>query len=502
MLNHRSHTSADVDLRSIAKQAMLDRGFLIQVPDEAQAQLKSEKEPAFETLKLPDLTSWMWSSIDNDDSRDLDQIEYAKKEDAGTRIYIGIADVDWFVPLNTALDQAAQHNTTSVYTGIMTFSMLPERLSTDLSSLNENVKRLAMVTEMLVGVDGTILESSVYPAVVQNHAQLTYNAVAAWLDGKKDLLEPAASDVTARVLDKIVHNNELADQLRLQNEVAEQLRERRHLAGALSLETSELQPILSPEGHVIDLDVRRPNRASLIIEDLMVAANQVTASLLEQKNFPSIQRVVKDPERWDRIVTLARTLGGNLPPEPDAKSLEGFLKQQRRVNPDHFQDLSLSIIKLLGRGEYELKSPGTASPGHFGLAVQHYSHSTAPNRRFPDLLTQRLLKGALAGKGTGYGIGELQSLAERCTQKEDDANKVERLVRKCIAATVMRSHLGEKFTAIVTGASDKGTWVRVSAPPVEGKLNGAVRGLEVGDRVEVELHSVDPYQGFIDFQRL
>ena len=500
MLNHRSHTSADVDLRSIAKQAMIDRGFLIQVPEEAQRQLDVEREPAFETLKVPDLTSWMWSSIDNDDSRDLDQVEYAKKEQAGTRIYIGIAEVDWFVPLNTPLDQAAQHNTTSVYTGIMTFPMLPERLSTDLSSLNENVKRLAMVTEMLVGVDGAILESSVYPAVVQNHAQLTYNAVAAWLEGKQDSKSPESSDITARVFEKIRHHEELADQLKLQNEAAKQLRQKRHLSGALSLETTELRPILSPEGHVIDLDVRRPNPATLLIEDLMVAANQVTASFLDQKNVPSIQRVVRDPERWDRIVNLASTLGGNLPSEPDAASLEGFLKQQRRANPDHFQDLSLAIVKLLGRGEYVLKAPGKASPGHFGLAVRHYSHSTAPNRRYPDLLTQRLLKGALTGKGAGYASGALESLAERCTKKEDDANKVERLVRKCIAATVMRSHVGEKFTAIVTGSSDKGTWVRVSAPLVEGKLTGPIRDLDVGDRVEVQLRSVDPYRGFIDFQ--
>jgi len=493
--------NAEVDLRSIAQRAMLDRGFLIKFPAEAQTQSGVEREPAFETLKLPDLTSWMWSSIDNDDSRDLDQIEYATTEKGGTRIYIGVADVDWFVPLNSALDHAAQHNTTSVYTGIMTFPMLPERLSTDLSSLNENVKRLAVVVEMLVGMDGAILESSVYPAVVQNHAQLTYNAVAAWLEGKQDSSKDR-SDITARVLEKIVHNDELADQLNLQNEAAERLRERRHQAGALSLETTELQPILSREGHVIDLDIRRPNRASLLIEDLMVAANQVTALLLEEKNVPSIRRVVKDPERWDRIVTLASTLGGNLPSEPNAKSLEDFLKQQRRVNPDHFHDLSLSIVKLLGRGEYVLKSPGDASPGHFGLAVQHYSHSTAPNRRYPDLLTQRLLKAALAGKGTLYTIPELETLAEHCTQKEDDANKVERTVRKCVAATVMRSHIGEKFSAIVTGASDKGTWVRVSTPPVEGKLNGTFQRLDVGDRVEVRLRSVDPYRGFIDFQLL
>ena len=331
--------NAEVDLRSIAQRAMLDRGFPIQFPAEAQTQSRVESEPAFETLKLPDLTSWMWSSIDNDDSRDLDQIEYATTEKGGTRIYIGVADVDWFVPLNSALDHAAQHNTTSVYTGIMTFPMLPERLSTDLSSLNENVKRLAVVVEMLVGMDGAILESSVYPAVVQNHAQLTYNAVAAWLEGKQDSSKDR-SDITARVLEKIVHNDELADQLNLQNEAAERLRERRHQAGALSLETTELQPILSREGHVIDLDIRRPNRASLLIEDLMVAANQVTALLLEEKNVPSIRRVVKDPERWDRIVTLASTLRGNLPSEPNAKSLEDFLKQQRRVNPDHFHDLS------------------------------------------------------------------------------------------------------------------------------------------------------------------
>jgi exoribonuclease II len=500
MLNHRSHNPADVDLRAIAKQAMLDRGFLIQVPEEAQTQLKGEREPAFETLKVRDLTSWLWSSIDNDDSRDLDQVEYAKKEEAGTRIYIGIADVDWFVPPDTALDLAAQHNTTSVYTGIVTFPMLPERLSTDLSSLNENVKRLAMVTEMVVGADGAILESSVYPALVQNHAQLTYKAVALWLDGKKAVADPAAPDITARVLERISRNDELADQLKLQNEAAERLRERRHLAGALSLETTELQAVLSSEGQVIDLDARRPNRATVLIEDLMVATNQVTASLLDQKNVASIRRVVKDPARWDRIVILAGTLGGNLPPEPDAKSLEDFLKQQRRVNPDHFHELSLSIVKLLGRGQYVLKTPGDASPGHFGLAVQHYSHSTAPNRRYPDLLTQRLLKGALAGEGPAYSAAELESLADRCTRKEDDANKVERLVRKSIAATVMGSHFGEKFAAVVTGASDKGTWVRIVAPPVEGRLNGAIQGLDVGDRVEVQLRSVDPNRGFIDFQ--
>jgi len=496
-----SHTPAHVDLQSIARQAMLDRGFLIRFPENAETQSKVEEEPPFETLKVRDLSSWMWSSIDNDDSRDLDQIEYAKKEERGVRVFVGIADVDWFVPLNSALDQAAQHNTTSVYTGILTFPMLPEHLSTNLSSLNENVKRLAMVFEMLVGTDGAVLESAVYPAVVQNHAQLTYNAVALWLEEKQNggLRVATHTAVTSRVLDRIDHSKELAEQLLLQDQVAERLREKRHESGALSLETTELQPVLSTEGNVVDLDTRKPSRASRLIEDLMVAANQVAASFLEARNVPSIRRVVKDPERWDRIVALASTFGGELPSQPDASSLENFLKQQRKANPDHYHDLSLSIVKLLGRGEYVVKTPGKSSPGHFGLAVQHYSHSTAPNRRYPDLLTQRLLKAATAGKNTVYTVDELEGLATRCTQKEDDANHVERLVRKCMAATVMRSRLGEKFTAIVTGTTAKGTWVRVSAPPVEGKLEGATHGLAVGDRVQVQLHSVDPYRGFIDF---
>lgn len=500
--DHHSRAFAKVDLRAIARQAMLDRGFLVQFPDGAEAQTRAAAEPEFDKVNVRDLTSWLWSSIDNDDSKDLDQVEYAKKENSGVRIYVGIADVDSFVPLNSALDQVAQHNTTSVYTGVVTFPMLPERLSTNLSSLNENVKRLAMIVEMLVGMDGVVLESAVYPAVVQNHAQLTYNAVTVWLEETRggEARPMKLSEITARVLTRIDQNQELTEQLILQDEVAERLRQRRHESGALSLETTELQPVLSPEGQVVDLGTRKPTRASRLIEDLMVAANQLTASFLEERNLPSIRRVVKDPERWDRIVALAGALGSPLPLEPDASSLEGFLKQQRVENPDHYHDLSLSVVKLLGRGEYAVKTPGKASPGHFGLAVQHYSHSTAPNRRYPDLLTQRLLKAALAGKNSVYSVAELESLAARCTQKEDDANKVERQVRKSIAATVMRSHIGERFAAIVTGTSSKGTWVRVSAPPVEGKLEDAVRGLSVGDRVEVQLHSVDPYQGFIDFQ--
>jgi exoribonuclease-2 len=475
---------------------MRDRGFLVKSPPDAVEQLKTETEPPLDSLKVADLSSWLWSSIDNDESRDLDQIEYAKKEAGGTRIYIGIADVDWFVPLNSALDRAAVRNTTSVYTGVETFPMLPDKLSTDLSSLNEAAKRLAIVVEILVtdrGDDGRIQESSVYPAIVQNGAQLTYNGVAAWLEGE-------SSEAGTATLQKIQKSEELQAQIRMQDTAAALLRKRRHEAGALSFHTSELQPIISVDGAVIDLQARRQNRASFLVEDFMIAANQATATFLDQKSLPSLRRVVRDPERWERIVALAASLGGNLPPEPDAKSLEAFLQQQQRLNPAHFSDLSLSVIKLLGRGEYVLKLPGDDAPGHFGLAVQNYSHSTAPNRRYPDLVTQRLLKKAFAGTKSPYSTDDLQALAKHCTEREDAAGKVERFVKKCAAATILVSRIGQRFDAVVSGISAAGTWVRLSHPPVEGKLMGSVGHLDVGHRVQVRLVSADPEQGFIDFE--
>lgn len=484
------------NLKAIAEQAMRERGFLVKSPPEAIEQLKTETEPPLDSLKVVDLSSWLWSSIDNDESRDLDQIEYAKKEAGGTRIYVGIAEVDWFVALNSALDRAAVQNTTSVYTGVETFPMLPDKLSTDLSSLNEGAKRLAIVVEILVsdgGDDGRILESSVYPAIVQNGAQLTYNGVAAWLDGESS----AAGTAT---FEKIQKSKELQDQIRMQEKAAVFLRQRRHEAGALSFHTSELQPITSADGTVIDLQARRQNRASFLVEDFMIAANQSTATFLDQKGLPTLRRVVRDPERWQRIVALARSLGGNLPAEPDAKSLEEFLQQQQRLNPAHFSDLSLSVIKLLGRGEYVLKLPGDQAPGHFGLAVRNYSHSTAPNRRYPDLVTQRLLKAAFAGTNSPYSADDLRALAKHCTEREDAAGKVERLVKKCAAATLLVSRIGERFDAVVSGISAAGTWVRLSHPPVEGKLIGSVAQLDVGHRVRVRLVSADPEKGFIDFE--
>jgi VacB/RNase II family 3'-5' exoribonuclease len=354
---------------------------------------------------------------------------------------------------------------------------------------------------MRVGDDGVIGESSVYPAIVQNQAQMAYNAVAAWLESD-GTTGPVVGQSEAGVgtLRKIAQSEALQSQLRMQDAAARLLRERRHEAGALTLETSELQPIMSAEGAVIDLQARRHNRASVLIEDFMIAANEATSRFLEAHNLPSIRRVVQNPERWDRIVALAESAGETLSAEPDPKSLEGFLKQQERSNPAHFEALSLAFIKLLGRGEYILKLPGESAPGHFGLAVQNYSHSTAPNRRYPDVLTQRLLKAAFAGKESPYAVEELQTLAKHCTEKENDANKVERLVKKCAAATLLISRVGEKFAAVVSGVSAAGTWVRLSHPPVEGKLVHAPGHLDVGHRVQVRLSFVDPERGFIDFE--
>ena len=489
-------------LRTIAEQAALARGFRVTFPIDTQPQLQAEREPSFESLNIQDFTSWLWSSIDNDESKDLDQIEYAQKESGGIRIYVGIADVDWFVPLNSALDRAAEHNTTSIYTGVETFPMLPDKLSTDLSSLNEAGKRLAMVVEMLVADDGGIPESTLYPAVVENKAQLTYDAVAVWLEagGNIDQHRGGLSGPGLETLQKIFKSEELQAQLQMQDKVAQFLRERRHEAGALSFHTSELQPVLSGEGAVIDLAARRQNRASFLIEDLMIAANQATATFLDQRGLPSIRRVVRNPERWDRIVSLAASLGVHLPAEPDVRSLEAFLKQQQRTNPAHFADLSLAVIKLLGRGEYVLKSPGEEAPGHFGLAVQNYSHSTAPNRRYPDLITQRLLKAAFGGNPSPYSAEALSALAEHCTERENEANKVERFVKKCAAATLLSSRIGLKFEAAISGVSADGTWVRLSHPPVEGKLVGSFKHLDVGHRVRVQLVSTDSEKGFIDFE--
>ena len=483
-----------INLQGIARDTLLRFGFLIATPPAAQAEVARAAEPDFASLAIKDLSGLLWSSIDNDESRDLDQIEYLKPEENGSRLYIGIADVSALVPQNSALDQAAQHNTTSLYTGVRTYPLFPEKLSTDLTSLVEGEKRLAIVIEMLISADGVTKESTIYRAVVRNQAQLTYNAVAAWLANEAG----DGSPVTVRVLEKIRSNPLLQDQLRKQDALAQALRQKRLEAGALTFETVELRPTLLPDGN-LELHAGVHNTATHLIEDFMIAANQATVLFLQSKNLPTLRRIVRTPKNWPRIVELAGQRGVALPVDPQAKPLEDFLSRERQKDPEHFPDLSLSVIKLLGRGEYVVAAPGQQASGHFALAVQGYSHSTAPNRRYPDLITQRLLVAAIAGQKPPYSIDELALLAQHCTQKEDDANKAERSVHKSMAATAMAHQIGQTFEGFITGASDKGVWVRILKPPVEGKVEGAGATLKVGDRVLVKLVATDPLRGYIDF---
>ena len=476
-------------LRSIAEQAMLERGLLPSFSSEALAEVEQlpGPEPA-NNNSVRDLRQLLWSSIDNDDSRDLDQLTVAEaiSSDA-TKIFIAIADVDACVKNGSAIDKHARHNTTSVYTAAKIFPMLPEKISTDLTSLNFNEDRLAVVVEMLVGPDGTLHGSDVYRAWVCNHAKLTYKSVAAWLE-KNGAMPQAMLTV-----------NGLAENLQLQDRAAQSLKSLRQQQGALSFETIEAKPVFDGDQLSV-LERSEKNRAKELIEVFMITANGVTARYLSDKKFPSIRRVVRAPKRWDRIVEIAAENEFELPELPDSKALEQFLVRQKAVDPIRFPDLSLAVIKLLGAGEYVAETPYEESPSHFGLAVKDYSHSTAPNRRYPDLLTQRLLKAAIAGKPTPYNKDDLDVLAAHCTKAEDAANKVERQVAKSAAALLLESRIGERFDAIVTGASEKGTWVRLLKVPVEGKLVDGFEGVDVGNRLQVQLVDVNVQQGFIDFR--
>ncbi len=468
---------------------MLQRGLLPDFSPAVLAETYAIAQAAAETgPSIRDLRALLWASIDNDDSRDLDQLSVAEPmADGAVKILVAVADVDAIVKEGSAIDGHARANTTSVYTAAEIFPMLPEKLSTDLTSLGEGQERLAIVIEMAVGADGTVRESDVYRAVVVNRAKLAYNGVAAWLDGTAPA-PPRLSAVPG-----------LDQQLRIQDRVAQAMKGLRHQHGALNLETIEARAVF--DGDVLaDLRPDEKNRAKELIEDFMVTANSVTAKYLERKGFPSLRRVLRSPERWARIVELATALGERLPPEPSALALEEFLTKRRKADPARFPDISLSVVKLLGSGEYALELPGQRTTGHFGLAVKDYTHSTAPNRRFPDVITQRLLKAALAGRPAPYG-SDLAALARHCTEQEDNAAKVERQVRKSAAALLLASRIGERFDAIVTGASEKGTWVRIFRPPVEGKVVQGFEGLDVGDRVRVDLVDTDVERGFIDFVR-
>ncbi len=477
-------------LQRIARRVMLERGLLPDFSPEALQELAGIQAPASVTGKqVRDLTGLLWASIDNDDSRDLDQLTCAEAMPGDrTKVLVAVADVDSIVKDGSAIDQHARHNTTSVYTAAAIFPMLPPNLSTNLTSLNVNEDRLSIVIEMVIGTDGSLQESAIYRALVRNRAQLAYTKVAAWLDE----VGSAPEAVTAV--------KGLGDNLRLQDRVAQRLKNLRHAHGALSVETIEARPVFDGD-EIRELEVMKKNRADSIIEDFMIAANGATARYLSAKKFPSLRRVVRTPKRWDRIVEIADEHGFKLPTVPNSKALEEFLTKMKTTDPLRFPDLSLAIIKLLGSGEYVAELPGDTAPGHFGLAVRDYSHSTAPNRRFPDLITQRLLKAAIEGNPIPYRSDDLESLAQHCTEREDAVNKVERQVAKSAAAMILQSRIGDRFEAIVTGTGPKGTWVRLLEPPVEGKLTQDSGGLDVGQRLKVRLIRVDVEQGYIDFER-
>jgi VacB/RNase II family 3'-5' exoribonuclease len=479
------------DLQAIARRAMEERGLEPDFPPAAVAEAERLGPEAHDgDPSIRDLRNLLWSSIDNDDTRDLDQLEVAEQlAGDAIRLLIAIADVDALVRLGSAIDSHARTNTTSVYTAARTFPMLPERLSTGLTSLNDGEDRLAVVIEMSVSRDGSLTSSDLYRARVRNRAKLAYDAVAAWLDGEGPM-PPRIAEVAG-----------IESQVRLQDLAASRLRGLRHERGALDLETSEARPVFV-NGVVTDLKEEKKNRAKELIEDFMIAANGVTARYLDSQGLPSLRRVVRTPKRWPRIVELAAGLGGHLPAEPDARALSEFLEARRQTDPEGFPELSLSVVKLLGPGEYAVDPPGGDPPGHFGLAVKDYTHATAPNRRYPDLITHRLLKAAFSGRPASYSMEELEALARHCTRQEDAANKVERQVRKSAAALLLKDRIGDVFEAVVTGASEKGTWVRTwQRPVVEGRLERGFAGLDVGDRVRVRLIGTNVERGFIDFAR-
>lgn len=478
-------------LRGIAHRAMLERGLVPDFPLQALAELDAIHGAATRTDEsTPDLRGLLWCSIDNDDSRDLDQLTVAEAMPGGaTKVLVAIADVDALVKKRSALDDHARQNTTSVYTVAATFPMLPERLSTDLTSLNHDSDRLAIVIEMIIAGDGSLQSSDLYEAAVRNRAKLAYNGVAGWLEGNGPM-PPAIGTVGG-----------LDANLRLQDLAAQKMKALRHQQGALDLETIEARPVFAGD-ELRELEPDKKNRAKDIIEDFMIAANGITARYLASKKLPSLRRVVRVPKRWDRIVELAAQRGSTLPREPDARALDQFLVAAKAADPLRFPDLSLSVIKLMGTGEYVVELPGGSATGHFGLAVKDYAHSTAPNRRYPDLITQRLLKAAVAGRSLPYENGELEALARHCTEAEDAARKVERQVTKSAAAILLETRIGEQFDALVTGASDKSTWVRLLHPPIEGRLTSGFEGMDVGHRLRVQLVRTNVERGFIDFKRL
>jgi VacB/RNase II family 3'-5' exoribonuclease len=490
-MKNTNNPSQRTILQKIARNAMLDKSFLVDFPASAIAALIGLQEKALKiTDPVRDLRNLSWCSIDNDESQDLDQLSVAiAMPSGGVKILVAIADVDSVVNNNSVFEDHAKHNTTSVYTSALIFPMLPEKLSTDLTSLKYDADRLSIVVEFIIAEDGSLQNPDIYPAAVQNKAKLAYNSTGAWLEGSGSM--PKAFESVSG----------LDQNLRLQDGAAKKLKSQRNNNGALYLETIQTRPVFQGD-EVRGLEEDKMNVAKDIIQEFMICTNSITARFLTSKNFPSLRRVVRVPKRWDRIVELASGWKFSLPSQPDSKALDQFLLLVKSSDPIRFPDLSLSVIKLLGSGEYVLELPGERTEGHFGLAIKDYTHSTAPNRRYPDLITQRLLKAALYGRPVPYTNDDLQALAIHCTTMEDGARKVERQVEKSTAALLLGSDIGRQFDGIITGVSDKGTWVRIFQPPVEGKLVHGFEAIDVGNRVRVQLIHTDINRGFIDFKRV
>ena len=485
-------TSSAPDLRSIAIRAMSNSGLVTDFPPEVLREARALTEAGSETAtdnSVRDMREVLWSSIDNHESRDLDQVEYVERlPDDNLRLLIGIADVDTLVPQGSAIDRHAFVNTVSVYTPAVIFPMLPEQLSTDKTSLLEGHDRLAMVVELIITREGVVESKDAYRAVVHNHAKLTYTEIGEWLEGRA----PAPAGVT--------NVAGLAEQIVLQWEATERLHALRRENGALELETVEAVPVISG-GEVVGLDIKRHNRAQSIIESFMIAANTSIAEFLQERKVPSLRRVVRAPERWLQIVRTAAAYGATLQPRPDARALSDFLTRRKAADPENYAALSLAVLKMLGGGDYRVEVPGLEQEGHFGLAVDDYTHSTAPNRRYPDLITQRCLKAVIAGEAPPYTRETLEEIAERCNRMESAARKVERTTEKSAVAVLLGRRRGETFDGIVTGVKERGTFVRLITPPAEGRIIKGAEGLSVGEKVRVRLISTDPERGFIDFAK-
>jgi len=479
-----------IALQNIARKAMLERGLLTDFPASVLAELKNINYPKYNNIKTKDLRILLWCSVDNIDSLDLDQLTYAERLDENyVKLLVAIADVDALVNAQSNIDQHASQNTTTVYTVAQIFPMLPEELSTDLTSLRFDTDRNAIVIEMIVDNNGAVIQSDIYCAIVRNHAKLEYNSLGAWLEG------------IGPIPPEILKTEGLAETIKLQDQIAQKMKELRYDNGALDFVSIESRPVF--EGDILcKMKEEQKNRAKNMIEDFMIASNGVTAQFLAKKNYPSLRRIVRSPKRWGRIIELASENGFSLPAEADPKSLSQFLKFVKQNAPQSYPDLSHSVLKLLGGGEYVIETSNSEHQGHFGLAVKHYSHSTAPNRRYPDLITHRLLKSAMIGGEIPYSLDRLESIARHCTLKEDDANKVERQVEKSAHAMLLESRIGDEFDAIISGAAPKGTWVRISDPYLEGKLVKGIDSLQVGHKLRVRLIDIDVESGFIDFERV